>query len=169
MKRLRNIMAGMCLAVGLSVGNASYAADAPGAQPEEKETVDVKGILFGHVGDTYGWHITSWGDTHLTIPLPIIVRSETTGWHAFLSSRLEEEGSVYEGFSIATEGSPYEGKVIEHDAAGNEVRPLDISITKVTLALFINSLLLIGIIMGVARWYKKHPKSEKNVYHDGER
>lgn len=161
MKRLRNIMAGMCLAVGLSVGNASYAADAPGAQPEEKETVDVKGILFGHVGDTYGWHITSWGDTHLTIPLPIIVRSETTGWHAFLSSRLEEEGSVYEGFSIATEGSPYEGKVIEHDAAGNEVRPLDISITKVTLALFINSLLLIGIIMGVARWYKKHPKSEK--------
>ena len=160
MKRLRNIMAGMCLAVGLSVGNASYAADAPGAQPEEKETVDVKGILFGHVGDTYGWHITSWGDTHLTIPLPIIVRSETTGWHAFLSSRLEEEGSVYEGFSIATEGSPYEGKVIEHDAAGNEVRPLDISITKVTLALFINSLLLISCF--IVDFLRIHPFEDGN-------
>ncbi len=47
------------------------------------------------------------------------------------SSRLEENGGRYEGLSIAPAGSPYEGKLVEHDAAGNEIRPFDISITKV--------------------------------------
>ena len=95
--------------------------------------------------------------THVTIPLPVIVHSSTTGWHAFLSSRLEENGGSYEGFSIAPAGSKYEGKLVEYDATGNpEIRPLDISITKVTLALLINSALLLLIILSVAHWYRKH-------------
>lgn len=163
MKRLRTILIGTLLAVvgGLCAAPA-WAADNDAAPTpeatEEANPVDVKEIVFGHVGDAYEWHITTIGDTHVTIPLPIIVHSSTTGWHAFLSSRLEENGGTYEGFSIAPEGSPYEGKLVEHDAAGNEVRPLDISITKVTLALFINSLLLVIIVLSVARWYRRHPK-----------
>ena len=163
MKRLRTILIGTLLAVvgGLCAAPA-WAADNDAAPTpeatEEANPVDVKEIVFGHVGDAYEWHITTIGDTHVTIPLPIIVHSSTTGWHAFLSSRLEENGGAYEGFSIAPEGSPYEGKLVEHDAAGNEVRPLDISITKVTLALFINSLLLVIVVLSVARWYRRHPK-----------
>ena len=87
-----------------------------------------------------------------------VVSSGTTGWHVFLSSHLEENGGSYEGLSIAPEGSKYEGKLVEHDAAGNEVRPWDISITKVTLALLINSVLLIIIVLSVARWYRRHPQ-----------
>ena len=98
--------------------------------------------------------LTTWGETHVTIPLPVIVHSSTTGWHAFLSSRLEENGGSYEGFSIAPAGSKYEGKLVEYDATGNEIRPLDISITKVTLALLINSALLLLIILSVAHWYR---------------
>ena len=146
---------GMLYGVPACAGNDS--APTSGAT-EESKPVDVKEIVFGHVGDAYDWHITDIGDTHITIPLPIIVHSSTTGWHVFLSSRLEENGGTYEGFSIAPEGSPYEGKLVERDAAGNEVRPLDISITKVTLALFINSLLLVIVVLSVARWYRKHPK-----------
>ena len=163
MKRLRTILIGTLLAVvgGLCAAPA-WAADNDAAPTpeatEEANPVDVKEIVFGHVGDAYEWHITTIGDTHVTIPLPIIVHSSTTGWHAFLSSRLEENGGTYEGFSIAPEGSPYEGKLVERDAAGNEVRPLDISITKVTLALFINSLLLVIVVLSVARWYRRHPK-----------
>ena len=82
--------------------------------------------------------------------MPIIVYSSQTGWHAFLSSRLEENEGSYEGFSIAPAGSKYEGKVVEYDAAGNEIRPWDISITKVTLSLLINSVLLLIIILAVA-------------------
>ena len=162
MKRLRTILIGACLALAgllcVLPAGAAPASTAMSEVAEESGTVDVKGIVFGHIGDGYEWHITDIGDTHVTIPLPIIVHSSTTGWHVFLSSRLEENGGTYEGFSIAPAGSPYEGKLVERDADGNEVRPWDISITKVTLSLFINSLLLIVIVLGVARWYKKHPK-----------
>lgn len=159
MKRLYNIVAGICLVIGMLAGSTDVLAQETQAEKPEANPVDVKEILFSHIGDTYEWHIGTWGDVHLTIPLPIIVYSETTGWHAFLSSRLEENGGTYEGFSIAPEGSPYEGKVVEHDGSGNEVRPFDVSITKITLALFINSFLLVCIILGVARWYRRHPKS----------
>ena len=159
MKRMYNIVVGICLTIGLLMCSQVTRAQETQTAKSEANPVDVKEILFSHVGDTYEWHIATWGDLHLTIPLPIIVYSKATGWHAFLSSRLEENGGAYEGFSLAPEGSPYEGKIVERDKAGNEVRPFDISITKITLALFINSLLLVCIVLGVARWYKKHPKS----------
>lgn len=164
MKQLRTILAGILFAVGgvlcaVSAQAENVTASTPAAMEEaEAEPVDVKGIVFGHIGDAYEWHITDFGDTKVIIPLPVIVYSSATGWHVFLSSRLEENHGTYEGFSIAPAGSPYEGKLVEHDAAGNEIRPFDISITKVTLALLINSVLLMVIILGVARWYKKHPK-----------
>lgn len=148
MKRLRNILTVILLALGMLLP----------ATVRAENTVDVKEIVFGHIGDSYEWHITTWGETHVTIPLPVIVHSSTTGWHAFLSSRLEENGGSYEGFSIAPAGSKYEGKLVEYDATGNEIRPLDISITKVTLALLINSALLLLIILSVAHWYRKHPQ-----------
>ena len=148
MKRLRNILTVVLLAFGMLLP----------ATVRAENTVDVKEIVFGHIGDSYEWHITTWGETHVTIPLPVIVHSSTTGWHVFLSSRLEENGGSYEGFSIAPAGSKYEGKLVEHDATGNEIRPLDISITKVTLALLINSALLLVIILSVAHWYRKHPQ-----------
>ena len=163
MKRLQTILIGSLLAMVAALVAMPVQADESAApesvSTEEAEPVDVKGIVFGHIGDAYEWHITDIGETKLIIPLPVIVYSSTTGWHCFLSSRLEENHGSYEGFSIAPTGSPYEGKLVEHDAAGNEVRPFDISITKVTLALFINSALLLVIILSVARWYKRHPKA----------
>lgn len=130
--------------------NSVYADDINISQ--QQENVDAKEIVLGHISDSYEWHITTWGNTKVTVPLPVIVRSKDTGWHAFLSSRLED-GSQYEGFYIAGDGD-YTGKVVYRNAEGKEVRPLDISITKTALALMVNSLLLILIILGVACWYK---------------
>lgn len=120
----------------------------------QQENVDAKDIVFGHIRDSYEWHITKWGDEDIVISLPVIVYSSETGWHVFQSSRLFPEGSRYEGFRIATEGD-YEGKIVETNVAGQEVRPFDISITKTVLALLINSILLVVIVLGTARWYKK--------------
>ena len=50
------------------------------------EDVNVSEILFGHIGDSYGWHLTEWNGRHVVIPLPCIVKS-STGWHFFMSSR----------------------------------------------------------------------------------
>ena len=149
----------MCILVGTASSFADTAA-APADSTSESSPVDVKGIVFGHIGDSYEWHITTWGSLHVTIPLPIIVHSERTGWHVFLSSRLHENGGTYQGLSIAPAGSPYEGKLVEHDEAGREVRPLDISITKISFALMLNSLLLVAVILGVARWYRRHDRQK---------
>lgn len=122
---------------------------------QEPEKVDAKEIVFHHIQDAYEWHITSWGDKHITVSLPIIVYSGETGWHCFSSSHLlHAEGETYEGFKMATEGN-HEGKVVEVTANGEEVRPFDISITKTVLSLFINCLVVMGVILYTARWYKR--------------
>lgn len=119
----------------------------------EDGEIDVQGIIFGHIGDSYEWHITDIGKTRIAIPLPVIVRS-STGWHCFMSSRLED-GASYEGLFISS-SDRNDGKIVELDAGGNEVRPLDISITKNVLALMINSAVLVVLILCCSRWYRRH-------------
>lgn len=128
---------------------------------EEQEQINVKKIVFDHVNDSYEWHITDIGSVSLRIHLPVIIYSKTLGWNVFLSSRFEGHHGSYNGFYIAPEGK-YEGKIVEKNASGEEVRPLDISITKNVFSLLLNSLLLIIIIMSVARWYKKRPQGAKS-------
>lgn len=146
--------------MALPVNEAEENTEQTSSAVAEENPVDVKSIVLGHIGDAYEWHVTDIGETKIVIPLPVIVHSSETGWHVFLSSRLEENGGTYKGFSIAPAGSRYEGKIVEHDAYGNEVRPWDISITKVTFALLFNSALLVIIVLGVARWYRKHSKDK---------
>ena len=81
----------------------------------EKEDVDVGELLFGHIGDSYGWHITDWNGKHVNIPLPCIVYS-STGWHCFMSTKVEH-GHEYEGLFIAEEGR-FEGKIVEMGPEG---------------------------------------------------
>lgn len=131
----------------------SASVQAQEASATEAGEVNVNELVFGHIGDAYEWHIATIGGKTLSIPLPVIVHS-STGWHVFSSSRLEE--GEYEGLYIAR-GGAYDGKIVERNAAGEEVRPLDISITKNVLGLFINSAVLLVIMMSCVRWYKKHP------------
>lgn len=83
---------------------------------EESETdykeqqVDVNEIVFGHIGDSYEWHITDIGDTPIAIPLPVIVKAVQMA--RFLSSRFEEGNGEYEGLYIAKDGE-YKGKIVE--------------------------------------------------------
>lgn len=111
---------------------------------------NVQEVIFGHMSDAYEWHITDIGDKSIAIPLPVIVKS-STGWHVFSSKRIEH-GGKYEGLYISEET----GKIVEKNEAGEEIRPFDISITKNVLAIMISSALLVFLILGTARWYKKH-------------
>lgn len=162
MKQLHNIFAPLILLCLMVFCLPAMAQEGVTSKEQQENTVDVKGIVFGHIGDSYQWHVTTWGHVHVTIPLPVIVYSETTGWHAFLSSRLEENDGSYEGLTIAPAGSRYEGKLIEHDAAGAEIRPWDFSITKVVFALLFNSILLVVLVLFAARWYRKNSHREKS-------
>ena len=107
---------------------------------EETADVDVAELVFGHIGDSYGWHLTTWKGEHITIPLPCIVHS-STGWHVFMSSRLEH-GHVYEGLFISEDG-----KIMEIMPDGSIERPFDISITKNVASLMVSALLLILTVL----------------------
>ncbi len=61
-------------------------ARAAGHGEEEKEGVDVKEIIFHHLGDGYGWEVPF---SHVyRIPLPVIVRAQDGAWFCFSSSKL---------------------------------------------------------------------------------
>lgn len=131
-----------------------------GRADNDAAEIDVGEILFGHISDSYGWHITDWNGHHVSIPLPCIVRS-STGWHVFMSSKLEH-GHEYEGLFIAEEGR-YEDKIVERGTDGELVRPFDISITKNVASLMFTAVLLIIIVLSTARWYRKHDTAQEGA------
>lgn len=121
--------------------------------------LDMQEYLFGHVGDSYEWHVTTIKDKPVCVYFPVIVHSKETGWHCF-SSRHIAEGGTYEGFRMAQAGEPHEGKLVE--VHGKElVKPLDISITKNVFGLMFNSIIVLLIILLGARWYRKHDATEE--------
>lgn len=123
------------------------------SQAEESSAFNAQKVIFGHLNDAYEWHITTIGDKHITINLPLILYSEQYGWQLF-SSEVFHHTKEYNGFHIA-QGGAAEGKVVERDENGNERRPLlDISITKNVLAIFFNAVLLVAVILFTARWYR---------------
>lgn len=144
----------MLLLLFLLPVTGSQAFAASGGQ----EPFDAPKVIFEHLKDAYEWHITTIGDKHISIPLPVIVYSERAGWQLF-SSSVFHEGEEYNGFYLSRHGDN-EGKVVERNAAGNEQRPLlDISITKNVLAIFLNGALLCIIMLLTSRWYRKRGDS----------
>jgi F-type H+-transporting ATPase subunit a len=127
-----------------------------GAEHPKEGPVDVKGIIFEHLGDAYTWHIATIGHVHIQVPLLVIVRGQDGAIQAFSSSRLHGE-HPYKGFYLGEEGSKYAGKIVYKNTAGAEVRPLDFSITKNVLALFVSAVIVLLVVLLTARWYKKHP------------
>lgn len=150
MRWFRSILIAVALLAG-SAGNDLVCAVTDPHHAEEE--INIGDMLFGHIGDSYGWHITEWNGRHVTIPLPCIVRS-STGWHLFMSSEIEH-GRMYNGLFIAEEGR-YEDKIVEVGPEGELVRPFDISITRNVASLMFSALLLICLVLGTAGWYRKH-------------
>lgn len=142
----------VCLLLMMSVSLVAETTTQPDAPPEK---LDVKSLIFNHIGDSYEWHITTIGDTHITIPLPIIVYGEH-GFRIFLSSALHHADN-YDGYRYGQADGAYAGKIVEWDADGNEIRPWDFSLTKNALALLINCTLVICLILWLAKWYKTKP------------
>ena len=123
--------------------------------------ISVKSIVFDHIKDAYSWHITSWGKHHISIPLPVILRGQNGEWEVFLSSKLEHSPTGnYKGFYISHSEGAYNGRIVEIDAqSGKEIRPLDFSLTKTAVGIWISALLLIILIMTCARWARRNTGS----------
>ena len=44
--------------------------------PAEDESIDVKGIIFEHLKDSYHWHILSTNNKEISLYLPVILHSK---------------------------------------------------------------------------------------------
>jgi len=128
------------------------------------EKFNASKLIMEHIADAYEWHIAKFGDSQLSLPLPVILYSQTTGLHIFISSKFHHGIETYNGFRIAGEESKYKGKVVELALDGTEVRPYDFSITKNVASLFFSIFLLLVIFISIAKRYKEgHNRPPKGL------
>jgi len=151
----------------LSVNNNLFAEEEKN-EHEAKKKLDVGALIMDHVLDSHEWHILSYNDFHLSVPLPIIVYSQASGLNVFMSSKFHHGHEAYKGFALATEGA-LKGKIYEVNEDGTPktvtiekkgeqieeaVLPLDFSITKNVVALFFSLALILWIFISIANKYK---------------
>jgi len=125
---------------------------------QKEEKFNPGEFIFEHIGDAYSWHILTFRDYQLAIPLPVILYSSHSGWHLFLSSKFHHGHSSYQGFEIAKEGGN-KGQVVEKLENGTIVTPIDISITKNVFALLISITIILWVFLSIAKNYKQKPNS----------
>ena len=105
-------------------------------------------MIMHHVIDAHEWHFFDWGDTHFTLPLPIIIYSKTNGLVAFMSSSFHHGETSYKGYSMDASG---------HIQSEDGHSFIDLSITKNTAALFMGAAIMLFVFMAVAKRYRSHP------------
>ncbi len=149
----------LAMSTSLSAGVVSQAD----SLEAEAAPLDVKELILEHLKDDYEWHIATYKDKDISIPLPVILFSKNSGVQLFSSAKFHQNKGYYKGFYISKSGK-YKGKIVETDASGNEIRPIDLSLTKNALSLLIGSFLLILLMLFIARTYKNEPiKPKKGV------
>lgn len=132
------------------------------AETHSEEGFDAGEFVIEHVLDAYEWHIASFGDTHISVPLPIILYSnhpelhEGKKLHVFMSTKFHHGHDDYRGFRIS-QSEDFKGKIVEVDSQGYEIgRPLDISITKTVTGAIVSVIVLFWLLFSAARNAKKN-------------
>ena len=135
---------------------------------ENTEIFNPGKYVIDHVSDAYEWHIATFGETHLSVPLPIILYNSTKGWSFFMSSKFHHGHAAYNNFRIEHDGKN-EGKIVELNEAGEVIGlPIDLSITKTVLGLFVSVVVMLLIFLNIAKSAKrragKAPQGMQNLF-----
>ncbi len=125
-----------------------------GHESNEQAKFEPGAFIMDHIADSYEWHVASVGDFHLSLPLPVILISKEQGLVVFLSSKFHHGHDSYKNFSLMLHGEN-KGKIVETLSTGEQVLPLDFSITKNVLAIFISLSILLWIFISIAKSYQR--------------
>lgn len=125
-------------------------------------------FVMEHVSDAYEWHIVTFGETQISIPLPIILFSTDKGLNIFMSSRFHHGHETYKDFRIEHEGAN-EGKIVELNEKAEVVGlPIDLSITKTVAGIFVSAIILLAIFLSIAKSARqrvnKAPKGLQSLF-----
>lgn len=143
------------------------------SESHEEEGFNAGEFVMEHVSDAHDWHIASFGETHISIPLPIILYSknpelhEGKSFHVFMSSKFHHGHDDYKGFRLS-HSEENKGKIVEIDEHGNELgKPTDISITKTIAGVIVSAIILVWLIFSVAGASKRNkgkaPRGVQNL------
>lgn len=170
----------VALIVALSISGFSTFANTSESHEEEKKGFDAKEVLLGHVKDAHDWHLFSLGETHVTLPLPVIIYSKEKGISAFSSAAFHHGHEAHDGYRLVNkhyreekglEEAKYpDGRIIAVDANDNPTGAeiYDLSITKNITSMILAAILLIWLMTSVAKAYttrgaKKAPKGMQSL------
>ena len=126
--------------------------------------------IMGHITDEYGWHITTFNEHHISIPLPVML-FDGGKFVAFSSEKFHHGHQAYNGYALGftkeTDGSivklggeyaNYTGELTADTPYPiDHVCKYDVSITKSVCALLVSIILLCWIFLSVAKKYKDGP------------
>lgn len=115
---------------------------------------DKTSFIMHHVKDSHEWHFATFGHTHVTLPLPVIIYSGDRGLEFFSSSDFQNHETHAFGEEFAHEGY----YIDEHDHLGrvDGASFVDLSITKNVVMMFIVMILLASLALSAANHYKKN-------------
>lgn len=170
--RIKNLCPALWLFVMLILCLLFVSAQGENTPPSAKDPIAISGenaptvekpfdageMIMEHILDSHEWHIANVGHTHISIPLPVILYADG-GIHIFSSGRFHHGEVTYDGFKLETEGKN-KGKIVKILADSNTPNesaavPLDFSITKNVLSLFISVALLMFLFISIANSYSK--------------
>jgi F-type H+-transporting ATPase subunit a len=114
-------------------------------------------FIFDHILDAYEWHILSYDDFHLSIPLPVIIYSDTKGLNVFMFRQFHHGHEDYKGFRFESHGEN-KGNIVEILDDGSTALPrLDLSFSKNVLGIMFSLILLLWVFLSVAKAYSRRP------------
>lgn len=138
--------------------NTDTITSGSGHDEKAAEEFNAGDMIMEHIIDAHEWHIAAFGHTQISIPLPVILYSDG-GLHLFSSSRFHHGEESFKGFKLETEGKN-KGKIVKVLADGitpdeDAALPLDFSISKNVMSLFISVTLLMFIFLSISKSYTR--------------
>nr|QID56935.1 ATP synthase subunit A [Blattabacterium sp. (Pycnoscelus femapterus)] len=129
----------------------------------KNENIDIANTIFDHVSDSHEWHIAGTHNHGIIFSLPVILWNN--GLEIFSSSRfscknqnvVEGKYGYYKMFRGIIYKTNYLGLLyIDSKGIPKNDKPLDFSITKNVVSIFISSFLLSYLFIRMKRSYQNH-------------
>lgn len=157
-KSIKSILVAVFSLFLLLFSASSFANETPQKPGEsgsnhKEANFDPAKLIMEHIMDAHEFHFFSIGETHVSIPLPVILYSPQRGLSVFSYSKFHHGHEAYQGYKSE------EGKIIavndagEHDASVNFY---EFSLTRNVVQMFLSLALLTWLMIGVANKYKKN-------------
>jgi len=145
-KRLKSLL-GAVLGLFFTVFSLSVQAN----EEAGNKALDPAKVIMEHIQDAHDFHFftlkkADGTEFHASIPLPVILYSQTKGLVVFSSSQFHHGHASYQGYKLE------ENKIHSEDHA--EVF-YDLSITKNVVQMIIALTILVVLLVGIANKYKK--------------